>query len=105
MKITFEDMKMFLAEAGLENAGAGVVFPWGVKIVEINGKKMLQPMTPKEYGQAVHEETGRNLTKEEISAPRCVYASATCIPQGCNEVDGTCSLHHDVNGFYCLCSY
>ena len=34
MEITAEQFKKILTEAGLENAGAGVIFPWGSKIVE-----------------------------------------------------------------------
>jgi hypothetical protein len=42
-------MAKVLDENGLDGAGLGVVFPWGFKIIEIDGKKMLQPMTAEEY--------------------------------------------------------
>jgi hypothetical protein len=105
MKITSEHMMNVLREAGLQKAGEGVVFPWGVKIAALDGKNVLQPMTPDEYRRAVEKETGRTLSDEEVLEPKCVVAGAGCISQGCKQVGGTCSIHHDINGFYCLCDY
>jgi len=105
MKITAEEMHDILREAGLEGAGDGVIFPWGAKIVELDGKKLLQPMTPDEYARAVEEETGRVLTPEELLTPRCSYASSGCVSQGCRQAGGFCSMHHNINGMYCLCNY
>jgi len=105
MVTTVEEMKNALREAGLENAGVGVIFPWGAKIVEVDGKKTLQPMTPEEYRRAVEEETGKMLTDEQVQTPRCAYATGGCVSQGCRQAGGRCSLYHGSGGFYCLCDH
>lgn len=100
-KATQAEVMSALRAAGLEDAGKGVVFPWGVKIVDFNGKKALQGMTPAEYKEAVLRDTGRTLTDAEITAGTCVYADAVCYSQGC---PGSCSMHYQ-GGWYCICSY
>ena len=105
MKTTVEAVKSVLVESGLENAGAGVIFPWGAKIVELDGKKMLQPMTPEEYRHAVHEETGKMLSEEQILPPACALAEGSCVSQGCSQAGGTCHIYSGHGYFYCLCEY
>ena len=105
MKTTVEEMQKSLREAGLEDAASGVIFPWGAKIVEIDGKKMLQPMTPDEYALAVEQETGRVLSKEEALEPNCFYSSGGCISRGCRQAGGTCRLTSIEGRFYCICDY
>jgi hypothetical protein len=103
MKVTSEDVRKALREAGLEDAGKGVVFPWGVRIIELDGRKFLQPGTPEDFRRAVREETGKELSDEEALRPGCTYADAGCISQGCPA--GGCSLHWSSGWWYCLCSY
>ena len=103
--VTATEMRNALKDAGLENAGAGVVFPWGVRIVEVDGRKMLQPMTPAEFAEAVRKDTGKELTEAEVMSPSCVYTTANCVSQGCAQVGGSCSMHYGGGGWYCLCNY
>ena len=42
-KSTKEDLLKELSEAGLEKAAEGVIFPWGFKLVDFNGKKVMFP--------------------------------------------------------------
>jgi hypothetical protein len=59
MEATPDESEKLLREAGLESAGRDVVFPFGFKIVDFNGRKALQPLTPEEYRNAVKGKTGR----------------------------------------------
>jgi hypothetical protein len=103
MKTTVEEVKAILREAGLENAGTGVVFPWGAKIVEFEGKKALRPMSPDEYRETVRKETGKTLSDEEIRWPTCIYANY-CISQGCTEAGHSCHIHvGEGANIFCLC--
>lgn len=104
-KVTRDELKKTLQEAGLENAAPGVVFPWGFKIVELEGEKLLQPLTPDEYAEVVKAETGRSLSKADIARPRCQYVNFKCISQGCNQAKGRCGMHNQYGSWYCLCDY
>jgi hypothetical protein len=105
MKTTAEAMKKALVEAGLENAGQGVVFPYGFEVIDFEGRKMLRPLTPEEYRQAVKDDTGKELTDEELLTPRCVVVGADCASQGCVQEPGWCD-HRFSNGYwYCICHY
>ncbi len=106
METTVEEVKAFLREAGLENAGTGVFFPWGVKIVEIEGKKLLQPLTPEEYRRAVENDTGKKLP-DELAPPTCGYSTSTgCFSAGCTSASGRCRLILGRTGIiYCVCDY
>jgi len=105
MKITVQEMQKLLKEAGLEDAAPGVVFPWGAKIVEIDGKNMLQPMTPAEYASAVTEETGKVLSQADLVEPDCFWSSTHCISRGCRRVGGTCVSSYVEGRFYCICEH
>ena len=104
MKTTVEELNKALKEAGLEKATDGIIFPWGFKIVDFEGKKALRAMGPKEYKESVKKETGKTLTDEQLNTPSCVLASGQCYSQGCSQVGGSCSMHYD-NFWYCICSY
>ena len=102
-QVTAEQLQEALREAGLENAAEGVVFPFGFKIVEFQGEKALQPLTPEEYKARVKRETGRTLSDEETQAGNCVYAGGRCISQGCA---GRCrGPYGDGRSWYCICEY
>ncbi len=105
-EVSASEMESVLKNAGLEKAGDGVIFPWGCKIVEINGKKFLQPLTPDEYKELVESETGKILTDEEVRDPKCSYVGgASCISTGCSAVGGRCVIFRGTQGFSCVCNY
>lgn len=104
-KIEVDELAAALREAGLEGAGRDVVFPWGVKIVELEGKKALQPMSPEEYRELVKDETGRDLSDAEVFEPSCVYGPGRCISQGCKERNGYCEIYGDSGRWLCVCNY
>lgn len=86
-----------------------VVFPWGFKIVELDGEKVLQPLTPEEYREAAAEEPGKALTALEIAGrPRCTckFTNTDSLSQGCTEAGGGwCSTHYSKGKWYRLCNY
>ncbi|MER9922146.1 hypothetical protein NKJ84_04195 [Mesorhizobium sp. M0048] len=90
---------------GLEGVGDGVLFPWGAKIVDIEGKKVLKAMSPKEYGEAVFAGTGIQLSDNQLYDAYCGYdGGARCINNGCTTPANYCSLTSTPdNGFFCLC--
>lgn len=94
-----------LRAAGLEGSGEGVVFPWGVKIVEINGKSMLAPMSPDEYRRAVEKRLGGTLTEEEVLGPRCATTINDCIPVGCSGPGRYCERVYEGGNAFCICHY
>jgi hypothetical protein len=98
---TQEELLKALHDAGLEKAAEGVVFPWGFKIIDFDGKKAMQPLTPDEFKEAVLKETGKTLTEEELMDGSCVYlGEGRCHSQGC---DGACNLFTTGGFFYCRC--
>lgn len=105
--ITNDELARILKDAGLEDAAQGVVFPWGVTMIEIDGAKILRPMTPLEYSSVVKRETGRDLTDEEISSPSCSWTSSGCVSEGCRQAGGWCRMDYDHVGhsWYCICEH
>ena len=98
-----EDWKNALKEAGLENAGIGVVFPWGAKIVDFEGKKFLEALTSDEHCVLHEKVTGKILP--DPGRPPCVYVGGgDCRSQGCV---GTCESHHipGHDSYSCHCVY
>lgn len=100
-----ESLKSF----GITDVGKDVVFPWGARVVNIDGKSKLQAMSPQEYIEIVNRKHGMSLTVEDVLTPGapCRYANNTCYSTGCS---GDCVLAWDVdeNGFgyyYCFCSF
>jgi hypothetical protein len=75
-------------EAELQEALKGVakksdpeaIYPWGIKIVDFKGKKVIEPLTPDEYRQIYKAETGKEFTG---SRPDCYYASGMCYNVSC----------------------
>ncbi|CCV13153.1 hypothetical protein [Mesorhizobium sp. STM 4661] len=90
---------------GLEGVGDGVLFPWGAKIVDVDGKKMLKAMSPKEYGEAVFSATGIKLEDNQLYDPYCAYdGGARCMNINCTTPANYCSLESASGvGFFCLC--
>ena len=96
---TLEAMRAAVREAGLEKAGQDVLFPWGFKIAEVNGKKYLQACTPEEYKKAVLADTGKAPSEEQVRNPWCTLSMGGCVPTGCH---GTCELAF-AGTWSCLC--
>jgi hypothetical protein len=85
--------------------GPKVIFRWGFKVVEFQGEKVLEALTPEEYRVAFKSVKGREPTEEEVRAPRCIHAGVSCVSQGCSQVGGHC-VHNTGIGFdLCDCSY
>jgi hypothetical protein len=81
-----------------------VVFPYGCRVVEIAGEKVLRPLTPAEYKELVLAKTGKTLTDEDLMLDKCLWGWYTgCVNVGCN---GQCNgPYWDSKGaVYCVCN-
>ena len=108
MTTNYERMQEALKEVAKDENGYKVVFPWGMKIVELDGEKVLQPMSPKEYAAIVKKNHNIELTEEELEdldRAHCSYSPSApggCNSYGCTSSGRRCSLEFDTN-FYCVC--
>jgi hypothetical protein len=101
-----EEWNNALREAGLEDAvGDRVIFPWGVKIAEVEGKKYLCALSPDEYRQIVKEATGKELSDDQVRRPDCVWTMGGCVSSGCNAVGGHCVDASSGGWHVCICNY
>ena len=108
-EITESEFKQLMKDVTVVDSAFKVVFPWGFKIVEFEGEKVLQPLTPEEYRVVVADDPGKKLTELEIAGkPRCTckYTNVGYVFQGCTEEGGGwCSRHYNGGRWYCLCNY
>ena len=102
VEVTTEELKKALTDAGLDAAGSDVIFPFGFKIVNFEGKKALKPLTPEEYKRAIKEETGKVLSDDELEGGSCFFANGFCYSQGCR---GRCILQAAGGSWFCSCIY
>lgn len=72
MRITEAEMAQKLRDVGLEDAARGSLFPFGFKIVDVDGGKYLTPLTVDEYRTIVQNATGQVLTDEDIANGGCI---------------------------------
>jgi hypothetical protein len=103
--ITPEKFREMLATVAIQASGPKVVFPFGFKIASFNGEKVVVPLTPREYSQAVARETGKS-PDVLVDDPGCHLSVTQCEQTGCG---GKCKLQYsqspggDVE-FWCLCT-
>ena len=98
-----------MKEVAGADSGLKVVFPWGFRIVEFEGEKVLEPLSPDEYREAAAEDPGKPLTELELTARtrcRCKFTNTDTIYYGCTEAGGGwCSTHSSNGRWYRVCNY
>jgi len=99
-EITEEEFKKQLDQVSTASRSRKVVFPHGLKIVDFNGEKVIQPLTPQEYRDIAEEELGLQLSDEEIAGSKCFTEVGLCHNTGCK---GYCKLVARRGGFICIC--
>jgi hypothetical protein len=100
MSAPLENFTKALRDAGLEAIAQKVRFPWGFKIVDEGGQKILQGLTPKEYKGFVESHTNRKVSDAELLDPRCFGTSPGCASIGC---PGVCIAVFESNTLVCEC--
>ena len=104
MQTTTEEIKRMMKEAGLpDGAGENVIFPYGARIVEIEGKPMLEAMTVEDL-RGILSSSAEPSDRAITAFGNCRYdGGAFCISDGCT-YPNFCSLQHEnFMGFYCIC--
>lgn len=84
---TSEEARAYWTAQGLDpDAGKGVLFRWGVRIVDVNGTKYLQDITYEEYRQQIISDTGKDPGAEELRDGYCsIYGTGpNCANNGCS---------------------
>ena len=108
-EITESEFKQLMKNVTVVDSAFKVVFPWGFKIVELDGEKVLQSLTPEEYRIVVESDPGKKLTDLEIAGrPRCTckYTNVGYGAPGCTEAGGGwCSSHYSNGKWYRICNY
>lgn len=108
-EITEAEFKKSLRAVTVVESSFKVVFPWGFKVVEFEGERVLQPLTPEEYRVAVLDDPGKMLTDLEMAGrPRCTckLTNTDSWSHGCTEAGGGwCSNHYRNGMWYRLCNY
>ena len=108
-EITEKKFKALLKEVVVAESSFKVVFPWGFRIVEFEGEKVLQPLTPDEYYAAAADDPGKTLTDLEIAGrPRCEckFTNTVSVSHSCTEAGGGwCSYHYSEGRCYSICNY
>ena len=103
------DLKTMLKDVSIVESSFKVVFPWGFKIVEFKGEKVLQPLTPEEYRAAAMEEPGKKLTPLDMAGRHrcpCKLTNTGTVTPACSEAGGGwCSFHCSEGRCYSICNY
>ncbi|WP_425081567.1 hypothetical protein [Ruegeria arenilitoris] len=103
-KVGIEHLQAALTEAGIE-LSESVVFPYGLRIGELDGKKVVIPLTPDEYRESLAKIFPEEEARKQALNPRCVSSGAFCVSQGCTSADGECYKYFDTDRWLCGCSY
>lgn len=108
-EVTETEFKEQLKEVTVAESSFKVVFPWGFRIVEFEGEKVLQPLTPEEYRAVAANDPGKTLTDLEIAGrPRCEckFTNTASVSHRCTEAGGGwCSYHYSEGKWYTICNY
>ncbi len=108
-EINVIEFKQLMKKVTVTESSFKVVFPWGFRVVEFGGGKVLQPLTPEEYILAAAEDPGKKLTDLEIAGrPRCECKFTNTVPVShkCTEAGGGwCSYHCSEGRWYSICNY
>lgn len=90
-----------LADVAREPNGPKVVFPFGFKIIELDGEKVLCPMTSDEYNDCLVSD---GIDARAKTTGGCYITTGNrCVSQGCT---GGCDLRYQGGfgaGWYCVC--
>ena len=99
--LSSDQLAAALQPVAKDPSGYKVIFPFGAKIVDFEGEKVLCPMTLDEYQQAVQRDFGSERA-EHLEKGWCPWTNKGCRSSGCTTYcDGP---FYGEGGFYCLCS-
>ena len=79
-----EELEQALMSVARENNAPKVLFPYGFKIIESNGEKVLCPLTPEEYRNIMKRDHGKILTDRELLNSGCGVKGGFCDPYACS---------------------
>ncbi len=104
-KIQENDLLQNLKDVEKVSDSYKIISPWGFRIVDFDGKKVLRPNTPEEYRRIVEAETAKRLSEDEVLRPLCTADGNFCVSTGCKGKPGHCehTWSNADNAWVCTC--
>lgn len=99
-EVSLDELKIALGDVVKDQNAPRVIFPYGFKIVEFKGEKVICLMTPEEHKENLALE-GIDTNKDDNMLMRCIFSSENFNCEW-NECEGDCVMILG-SGWYCLC--